>query len=260
MTQTKLILEKGVFSEDEREDTPKIIRRYFPYLKIMDFNQVLKFRPYLDEPDFERCAFRGSMGLAAKMKVKFDFCNCLNWMPRFRPYLLNNNYRFDDFKNVIERFKPYQEKEFEFFLRPCSGLKEFSGQAFTNIDKLKSEFQFATVNRNIDPYIICVVAPLQKVREEYRCIFIDNTYIDGCQYLQDGELVKEFKSVPIEAINLAKEIAGHDYFVNNFQFVIDVCKNEKGEYKLLEINGFNTSSFYFCNLDAIYGTWAKSLE
>ena len=65
--------------------------------------------------------------------------------------------------------------------------------------------------------------------------------------------------VPQEVIDFANTIAKHDYFINNWDFALDVGL-VNGVYKLVEINGFETASFYAADLAKIYGAWARQFD
>jgi len=248
-----MLVQTDLFSEDSFDPltTLTAVQRHFKDVKSFNDLDVMKFSGGY-EP------FRGSMVLASKMKQTFPFTNALNWMPALKKYILNKEYQFLDFETII-RAANRDGLGDGAFIRPVSGLKEFSGQVFTSVGKLENEFIFATKNRNISPYLICVAAPAQAIFEEYRCVFIDGKYIDGAQYLYSGQ--RTDRKIPNDCYiaDFARKIAEEAYFANVGNFIIDLAETSSGLY-LLEINAFETASFYSCGLDKIYKAWANSLN
>lgn len=253
-----MIIETDLFEEDSRGETFEFVRKYFPNAEAWNYQEILSLRTGELEPT---SLFRGSMSLAAKLGQQFKYANALNWMPEFKHHLLNRNYTFLDFESIVTWARINKICEHGgLFVRPVSPLKEFAGQAFHTQKKLETEFAFAVKNKNISPNTICVAAMGQKIREEARFVFVDNKLVDGCVYMQDDELVDK-KILPISgATSLAADIGGGEYFTNIFNYVIDVAINETGEAKLIEINGFQTASFYHCDRDKIYAAWRNSLD
>lgn len=244
-----ILLQSGIFSEEEFQETRPIIEKYFD---IIDISQ--KDFHFAKEYIFE--AFRGSLHLARVLGNKFEFANCLKFMPHFRKNLLNWHTWFTDFKYI-------RGYAFPIFIRPVSPFKEFAGRVFTEEEYLP-EFEFLK-QRNADLNMICAVSEPKEIGREWRCIFIDNKYVSGSQYLNKGEL--EIKSeVPEEVIKYANNLAEDGYFLNIPNFVLDVAEwtnyvgHHKTELSLVEINALETSSFYGADLDKIYSAWAQSIN
>lgn len=240
-----LIVQKDVFSEDEHFAPLPIIEKYFN-VNLIDDWEVLEGR--FDPHEI----FRGSLALARRLGRTFEYANALKFMPRFRADLVNPEVMFDDLKHLLE-----DDGYFPLFVRPVSAFKEFSGNVFT-FEKLQEEFNWLTKNKNIDPYLICSACEPVKIGKEWRTIFVNDQYVSGSQYMQGGELSIE-AGVPEKVVEMAVRLSKEDYFLNIFDFVIDIGEVED-RLALVEINGFETASFYGADLDKVYSAWAKSLE
>lgn len=250
-----LLLQKDLFAEDELQDTQAVIEKYFKVSVIPDED--------IYSPNFLKNAsviFRGSLAMAARLGHKFEYANALNWLPHFSESAVSRRYRFLDLKNILSTCFTSNEK---WFVRPVSCFKEFSGNVY-NYQKLMEERNFLVNNKNIADTIICVMAPPVDIGREWRAVFVNHKLVSICQYMKNGkiELAPE-SEVPEKAIEYAKEIGADSYFQNKFNYIIDVGEfftdgyNYKMCLGLLEVNAFETSSFYACDLDKIYSEYAK---
>ncbi len=198
--------------------------------------------------------FRGSLDYARILGFKFEYANALNWLPKFRKQCVSENAIFVELgaaKDFSERWKQ------NIFVRPVSPFKQFAGQVFTP-DRLDTETKWLLQGKNIAPdEIICILCEPIKIEREYRLIFIDGICVGASRYMVNEELSVD-PYVPQEAIQFGEKLAKNDYFANIFEFVLDVGL-VKGQYKLIEVNGFETASFYAADLAKVYGAWEKSL-
>lgn len=237
-----ILLQSGIFSEEEFQETRPIIEKYFDIIDISpkDFH-------FAKEYIFE--AFRGSLHLARVLGNKFEFANCLKFMPRFRKELIDRTTYFTDFADIKSYYFPL-------FARPVSPFKEFAGRVFTK-EEFDSEYEFLK-QRNADLGMICAIGNPEDIGREWRCVFIDGKYISGSQYLDQGELDISGE-VPKEVIDYAQKLANDDYFLNNSGFVLDICEI-RDKLHLVEVNALETSSFYGADLDKIYSAWADYVD
>jgi len=250
-----ILIENDVFFEDEKikNNSAKVAESYFDvatvdhFLKTEDYLHHKHFINHNDYPMF----WRGSFGMKAQMTRYANFLendklfDCLYWLPALKQYAHNNDYIFLDAEKILT----LPENQWPMFIKPVRGTKAFSGYLFTK-EKFQEEFNFFTKNLNESPYIICQCSPPNPIEKEYRFVVVDNKVIDGCQYLENGERIDK-PCNEIDAFALAKIITNKDFFLNNPNFVIDIAQN--GDiFTLLEINSIHTSSFYSCDLDAIY--------
>jgi len=241
-----MILQKGVFSEDKFQDTEKIIRTYFSDVQIVSDIQIT-----LNElPPFNcHTPFRGAMTLAARMNRSYTFADATKWAPAFRKEILSSDYKFLDAANINDNFPVGPN-----FVRPTAGNKSFSGNIYTAYT-FHNEYQFLTINKNEDPFTLCMISTKKIIHKEWRTIFIDGEYCSGSQYMQDGNL-NVSSIVPTDVVAYAVKLSKDPYFQNIFEFVIDIAETYNG-YKMLEVNGFETASFYDADLDKIYQTWSQ---
>lgn len=247
-----LILQKDVFTEDENHETETIIRKYFPKIEIISDKDIMLGLNKYCHPSF--CGpFRGSLALASLLGRKFQYTNALRWAPAFQKEIVSKDFAFLDATSIYKR----DLLATPLFVRPVDGFKAFGGNVFTK-ETFKNEFMFMTVNKNIDPYITCLYASPVPLKREWRLIFINNHYSSGSQYMEEGQLSLKTE-IPSEVVEFTKKIAKTYYFQNIFEFVIDVAETPDG-IRLLEINAFETASFYKADLEKVYSDWANALN
>lgn len=245
--QPILHLQLDLFWEEENNpgylDT---IKKYFEVRLIENLMMT-------DIPQNTRC----SLNMAKKFKLDYRFTNCLSWIPIFREYILSPRYTFFQdlgyFKNYHSAF------DYPLYLRPADGYKSFAGQVFPSKEKFVEEYNYLTKNLNFSNELMCVTSPVKKIDKEWRMVWIDNKFVDGCQYMDGQSFVEVSTDIPNQVVELTSKIANNDYFINIPNFVIDICQSD-GKLYLLEINSFESSSFYICDLDKIYKTWSNTIK
>lgn len=249
-----LYLEEDLFSEDKNSDTKGVISEYFNVIPI-DLEWALNDRHYV----IPCPQLRASLRIAKIFKRTYPTANALNWASALRKYIINpSETYFTDLSHIKNYWQGYMF--YNNFLRPCSGFKEFSGQIFGSKEKFDIEYAFLTKAHNIDPYLMCMVSPKKHIDREYRCVFINGEYVSGSRYMVNMEL-DEDGFVPKNVIEFAKTVASEDFFLNVFEFVIDVAVMQPGleeNLSLVEVNSFECSSFYKSNLDLIYKTLTET--
>lgn len=67
------------------------------------------------------------------------------------------------------------------------------------------------------------------------------------------------EQVPSEVLELGSLLAQKDYFLNVFDFVIDIAETSDG-LRVLEVNAFETASFYAADLGKVYAKWGEALK
>jgi len=260
MTKPIIYLESDLFSEDEHQNTRKIIEQYFN-IKSTSSELILQSKARhnkghtLDAQMKLNPYFRASLNVAKQIGKDFKYANALNWVPYFREYLIDPKHTFfNDLKWIKDYFTDFDIT----FIRPCDPFKSFSGQVFDSKDSFLNEYRFITHNLNIEDNLMCMLSDAHFINNEYRCIFINNKYISGSKYYSNG--VMELDSeVPQKVIEFAEKISNTSYFRNIFNYVIDVAEIQK-KLHLIEINAFETASFYAADLDKIYKYWAQKYD
>jgi hypothetical protein len=246
-----IYLEKDLFTEDEHQDTPTVISKYFD---IRDIDLMSVVSSSINPKNILYGRF--SLNIAKYLRWNFGYADCLKWLPALRRFtLFPSETMFSDMDFFI---KYSQNEDFPLFLRPCDGFKSFSGQVFPTKEKLIEEGNFLKKNKNIDTTLICMWSPVAKIIKEWRTIYVDNQYVSGSQYMENGNISLS-SDIPDDVIQFSKNISGNPYFQNIGNFCIDICSTREG-YFLLEINSFNCSSFYAADLDKIYSAWSTYYE
>jgi len=246
----ELLLQRDVFTEDEASDTESVIRRHFD-VRVVDDTAV-----YFGEglPANYSGVFRGSLALASRLGRSFTWADALRWAPAFRGSLVGKPFFFSDADGLLADVAlPFP---WPLFIRPTSGAKTFSGGVFTK-EEFVDEMNFLVKSKNGDPFSICMFAKPVPIRREWRTIFVNNKYSSGSQYMLDGEKTLS-ACVPNEVVAFAGAIAESSYFQNIFDFTLDVAE-VPGGLGMLEVNGFETASFYAADLEKVYSDWSKSL-
>lgn len=228
-----------------------------PLQKIFTFEQVKVIGELYKVVD-HTIFFRGSCNLAYRLGVSdyFDFCNVTKWLPPLRQYAYNTNMYFQDMAQIRFEMCMHGDNK-QFFIRPCSPFKTFAGQIYTP-ENFITECMYIN-QTNGDEYQLCGITDYVRTpKVEWRCIMINNKYVSGSQYLLNGEL-ELHPYVPSHVIEFANKIAKDPFFQNKFEFVLDICSDENDKIYLLEVNGFQTSSFYLADYELVYDTWRKSI-
>lgn len=172
---------------------------------------------------------------------------CYNYYGYFDEHLLNTDYFMCGLNDVKRNEKRIFEKCDNVFIRPSNGYKTFAGQL---LRYSKFDDQFDTLMHSyggLDPSTLVLLAPAQKIAEEYRFIVIDGKVVSGACYFDAaniGTLSPHYDKLctDTEAIVFACEMS--KIYQPDKAYTIDVCKLETGEYKLLELNSFNCASMY----------------
>lgn len=259
----KILVQKDVFTEDTTQNTFEVICSAMPSMEVIEISdqEAMMGSERLKN---HSGPFRGSLCMAQRMGRTFEYTNALNWAPAFKEVLVSNDYMFLDAGSIQHRMPrewraPWNNNTL--FIRPCSGFKQFSGNTFST-HEFKSEVDFMVKNRNIPDTIMCMLATPKNILKEWRTIFINREFVSGSQYMVESHLALG-QEVPKEVIAFATSIANNAYFQNVFEFVLDiglVKSKDNVEYLgLLEVNAFETASFYMCDLEKIYKTWEHAL-
>lgn len=135
---------------------------------------------------------------------------------------------------------PYGEfvrrKMVDRFIKPLSGLKEFTGQVASWNDSLS--------HIHIEPETLCVIASPIKIQSEFRYIIAERKVITGSEYRWDDVLDVRMDTLP-ECDALAQKIAAAPWQAD-IVYVCDVAMTELGP-KVIELNAFSSSGLYACD-------------
>lgn len=243
-----LTFQSKIFWDETKQSEIEVAKKYFDVSEIT--NEDL-FDVSVDDID----QFRGSLTFAQKIKRVDRETDALRWAGKLRHEMLDPEFYFDTMEGIAFKWPSILEDE-QFFIRPTSGSKIFAGNSYSEIS-FKKEMEFLK-QRNIDPRtVVCLIAKNYSIREEYRTVFIDGEYISGSKYMYKSILDVD-SYVPSDIIEYAKNI--HKKYDLPSWTVLDVCyAGGYGNIYTIELNQFETSSFYLADLDKIYYNWSRKL-
>lgn len=172
---------------------------------------------------------------------------CYNYYGYFGNHLLNADYFMCGLNDVRRNESKIFEKCDKIFIRPSNGYKTFPGQLmklntfYDQLEELQKSYG------GVDPNTLVLIAPAQKIAEEYRFIVIDEKVVSGATYFDSeniGTLSPHYdkECMDMSAVMFARNMSR--IYRPDKAYTIDVCKLETGEYKLLELNSFNCASMY----------------
>lgn len=176
---------------------------------------------------------------------------CFNYYGYFGEHLLNSDYIMCGLNDVLRHKDKYHG---DIFIRPSNGYKTFTGQV---LQRDHFEEQLNTLLKSyggVEPGTLVLLAPAQKIAEEYRFIVIDGQVVSGATYFDAtniGTLNPHYDKLctDMQATSFAVDMS--QIYQPDKAFTIDVCKLEDGQYKLLELNSFNCASIYGNDYDKV---------
>lgn len=181
----------------------------------------------------------------------FKELRCSNYLSYWGKYSLQQNYAFMPFAEVYRRKDwIYKVMSLKFgqerlvFIRPDDNAKSFHGELVAK-EKFEDWYRISNIYEPGKQCMTLVSEP-SKIEAEYRFVIADKKVVTGSQYRLNGKLAYLSK-FPIEAANLAEEIANSCEFNPHPMYIMDICKTEDG-YKLMEIGSANCAGMYACDL------------
>jgi hypothetical protein len=169
---------------------------------------------------------------------------CSRWYEQAKPWLLQSNWMLSTVKKLVENPQSVTNtiKTDQFFVRPNSPLKPFSGRVLSKNSVTYEALDFGFYFDNPDEEI--VISDLKRVEKEWRYVIVGQQVITGSSYLADNRAASddEWKGEPLE---LAKQIASQMKAPQEV-YILDICYSG-GEYKLLELNPFSGADLYNCD-------------
>lgn len=189
-------------------------------------------------------------GLKSLASRVFD---CADYYPHFpKESLLSGDHVLISWENLYAnpaRMFDYFKTD-HLFIRPNSGLKEFTGTTFHS-KWAKSELDCirSLPNSSIDDKILCLVSKARPIQQEARFLVINNKVIDGSLYTENEG---EYDKMLAAAKEFCKNHAGI--------YILDVCMSDSVPY-VVEINSFECSGLYSMDVktvcDAVDKYYAK---
>lgn len=252
-------IEPGLFREDETRETHEIVSDLFPEDKII---KVPAFQPGSEERLVEVAtqdviprvsltnaqilrrlsAKLGNLVLNEKLDDRPMFAS--SWLPALREHALSSDAWFTDFRDVERHLKARGP----LFVRPDSPRKVFAGRVFgvdgwQGLASWENEYRFVANNLNGDPFQLCMLAAPAQPLKEWRAIVAGGELISIAPYMKDGEPYYKDDEDQLEVLSYAIGIRQHDFFLNLFDYTLDIARTDAG-FRVVEINGLPTASFY----------------
>ena len=174
----------------------------------------------------------------------FKELKCSTYLSHWGKYSVHKNYLFLPLSEV------YRKKDWIFktfgktvFIRPDDNSKSFHGELVADE---KFEDWYDTANSyNPGKKCMTLVSEPSKIEAEYRFVISEKKVLTGSQYDEEGIGVFTF---PEDASKLAEEIANSCEFNPHSMYIMDICKLENKEYRLMEIGSVNCAGLYACDL------------
>lgn len=151
-------------------------------------------------------------------------------------YLLNKDGFFIPFNVLLKR-----DFEKEFFIRPDTGNKSFTGQVIQSKDDL---FILKKLNPISDGEMV-YVSSVKEVSEEWR-VWICNRKIITYSAYSWGPKTSVLKDIPDSILTMAENLT-KETWQPDLAYVADFCVNN-GKPFLVEINSVSTSGVYDADL------------
>lgn len=259
--EAKWYIEKEFFWEGQPDTilsvldklkVPYYLQAFKPYEKGYSYDMYSKDDCVIvyGSIEFVRKVHRETAWVPGASWVDIKNLLCQTYYSHFGAYLLNQEYFFI----TLAEFR--RKKDFIFdtlgvdnsvFIRPDSPYKEFTGFV---VKKDEFDKRITTMSYGeLDPSLLMLVAKPQMIKAEYRFFVRKEDVIAGSRYKLNGEH-DEDPNYPQGAYDAAFKVSRVDWRPSPV-FVVDIGETSNGEYKLLEINSFNCSGMYYCDLEKI---------
>jgi hypothetical protein len=154
-----------------------------------------------------------------------------------------NLFNYDGYATTLKELK--ENCPDECFIRPNNDLKDFTGScvARENVDRFFEKVSFGGYIFDTDIEIF--VAPIREIHKEWRCFIVGGKVVTASQYKFRTMLMLK-SDVPKEVIDFANEMA--KVWGPEKAYVMDICETMDRELKVLELNCFNASGVYECDI------------
>ncbi len=190
-----------------------------------------------------------------------DWCDwhslsCSYYYPKWGPYLLNQNYGFYPYGDLIER--PKLAETFanqitgDVFVRPDTNDKSFPG-GVVSVRGLKL-WLLKTPQKPLPIDAMCLLARPSNILEEYRIVICDSQIVTSSTYVRHDRLISETGASETAhnfAIQASKVWSPHRIFV------LDVARTTEGNHGIIECGSIHTCGLYGCSAEAIVSTMTR---
>jgi hypothetical protein len=178
------------------------------------------------------------------------------WGNKLKSFWLNKDCEFFKLKD-FSKIKDYFKKHKICFMRPDSDLKLFDGGVFDYYD-FESWYKRLEINiktktyKNLSKDTVVLLSPKKKIIKEWRYVIVDKEIAAWSMYKENGSLFTSsnplYKNESIHS--LALEISKKEWQLSE-AYVVDLCEIEDHNIFMIELNTFNASGFYKCDIMSI---------
>ena len=176
-----------------------------------------------------------------------DTFDCTTYAPHFGAFLLNARHEIlrgvDAIRDADRLFAAFGPND-EVFARPTGVHKLFVGRCI-----FRDDWATALAPTRYDPDTNVLVAEPREIGQEWRLVVVGSEIVSACRYAVNGR--KEFEpGCPPDVLGFAGRLLAAVPWRPADVFVLDVCESD-GEFRVVEINPFETSGLYLGDLEAI---------
>lgn len=236
-------------------------RGKYEIVKYLPFSKVQKINTPLDAED---TIFIGTIGMGRYVRKNTNWigawCNfekfkCTNYYSHIGEYLINSDYTLLSLHELVRRQDELFEKYGnEFFVRPDSGMKPFTGNIIRK-NFIKSDL-ISLAPTDVDREQLVIISSKKEILAEWRFFVFDGVPRAASQYHKDGELYVD-PYVPSNINIFAYEVASKYQPESAFVLDIGVTDDKIG---VVELNSFSCSGMYACNKEDIIRHAIKTLN
>jgi hypothetical protein len=140
------------------------------------------------------------------------------------------------------------DKDCMSFVRPNGDFKDFSGSVVDIRGWTKFVQDVQSGGYPFDDQLEIFAAPAKNLFEEYRMFIVNGVVVSSSKYRLRTILDKK-PGAPKEVVMFANNMAA--IWNPERAYVMDVCKTDQGELKVLELNCFNASGVYAAPIEPI---------
>ena len=154
---------------------------------------------------------------------------------------INHDMLICNTENYMDSIKQAGLYDTEFYFMKPNDYKYFPG---TIVDKKMMPFVIESEGRRYgtpDVYDLCI-SPVKYIKAEWRFFVVGGKIVDGSKYHAEEFRLDVQAGFKKEAGEFAEKMILK--FDNSGTFVIDIAEMQNGDYKVVEINGLNSSGFY----------------
>ena len=146
------------------------------------------------------------------------------------------------------------------FVRPDAEGKEFAGSLYTpnalraHIERMRAVDYFAPADNPV------ILAPAKRLGREWRAFVVDGDVVDISLYAVGGD-PQQSRGAPVAAIAMATTAA--EACAPAPVFVMDIAEVLEGQreaLRVVEVNAFNSSGFYACDIETIVSAVTAFVE